>query len=242
MADFSKPVTTDNYTAILQEIRDLADSLAKLQNGTTDTNIPNGAIRWSATNNRFEIYDSATSTWSALATKYAIAISGNADTATDADTVDGIHASTTATANKLLALDANAKLQATAVNADKVINKTPTATPTANAIPIADAGGKLDGWVTGSGLGVGQTWQDVTASRAISTTYTNSTGRTIVVNVTLHNGSTTSNLESGYINSNVSFWVSNPGGSLATVLLIVPNGNTYSISSGSNLSFWYELR
>ena len=111
MADFSKPITTDQYTTLLQEIRDIHASLALMFNGTTDTNIPDNTIRWSVTNNRFEIYDSTASTWGALAAKYAIAISGNADTATDADTaadantVDSIHAATTATANKLLALE-----------------------------------------------------------------------------------------------------------------------------------------
>lgn len=32
-------------------------------------------------------------------------------------------------------------------------------------------------------LGVGQTWQDVTGSRALATTYTNTTGRAIEVSV-----------------------------------------------------------
>ena len=67
MADFSKPVTTDQYVTLLQEIRDMQTSLALMFNGTTDTNIPNNTIRWNATNNRFEIYDSTASTWSALA-------------------------------------------------------------------------------------------------------------------------------------------------------------------------------
>ncbi len=34
-------------------------------------------------------------------------------------------------------------------------------------------------------IGVGQTWQDVTASRAIGTTYTNSTGKPIAINIRL---------------------------------------------------------
>ena len=60
----------------------------------------------------------------------------------DADTVDGLHASATATANKLLALDANAKLPASITgDADTVDGK--HASNTANNVPVLDASALL---------------------------------------------------------------------------------------------------
>ena len=49
---------------------------------TGDTNIPDGTIRWNKTNNRFEIWNATTSTWSVLSSKYLINV----------DQVDGYHA------------------------------------------------------------------------------------------------------------------------------------------------------
>ena len=63
MADFSKPITTDQYETLLQEIRDMQTSLVKMLDGTTDTNIPDGAKRWNATNQYYEKYDFASLTW-----------------------------------------------------------------------------------------------------------------------------------------------------------------------------------
>jgi hypothetical protein len=90
-------------------------------------------------------------------------------------------------------------------------------------------------------LGVGQTWTNVTASRATGVTYTNSTGRPIfltanyvgvgqmqvIINAVLiySNGNST-----GYNNVNC---------------IIVPAGATYQVataSGGQSLSLWFELR
>lgn len=61
--DFNKPVTTDLYTAILTDIRDMLDVLTRLAPDEA-SNIPTGAIRWNDSNNRFESYNG--STWVAL--------------------------------------------------------------------------------------------------------------------------------------------------------------------------------
>lgn len=93
-------------------------------------------------------------------------------------------------------------------------------------------------------LGVGQTLTNVTGSRALSTTYTNSTGKPIVVYVL---GSTTS--ANGYIVG----WVNGAqiGGVSAnattssgvSVSFIVPAGATYQVTNSlSTLTSWYELR
>ena len=94
-------------------------------------------------------------------------------------------------------------------------------------------------------IGVGQSWQDVAASRAAGVTYTNSTGRPILVIVSGRNTATTkyayvdlvpvggfTNIDAGTVLSSISF--------------IVPEGSTYSISSGVSITGvgagWSELR
>jgi hypothetical protein len=80
-------------------------------------------------------------------------------------------------------------------------------------------------------LGVGQTWQDVTASRAVSTTYTNSTGRPIMVvalatNAT--NGSVVLDISvtgTATVSSSVPFG-SGPG-YRSSATAVIPNGQTY---------------
>ena len=99
-----------------------------------------------------------------------------------------------------------------------------------------------------SGVGIGQTWQDVTGSRALGTTYTNSTGKPIMVNV--NNVGTTASIQINlYVNGALI-----TGQRLATggascrigVFSIIPNGATYSITNGGGtegtLNTWSELR
>ena len=82
-------------------------------------------------------------------------------------------------------------------------------------------------------LGVGQSWQDVTASRAFSTLYTNNTGKPIQVAVIM------SSFSQLRINGGVvPYW----GGSApASIVFVVPVGATYWVS-GTTLSSWWELR
>ena len=95
-------------------------------------------------------------------------------------------------------------------------------------------------------IGVGQTWQSVTGSRAIGTTYTNSTGRTIVVIVS-GTGGGANGLWAVTINSAVTYFT--PSTYTASVWtaceFIVPSGQTYVLTNqGSNatLQNWSELR
>lgn len=86
----------------------------------------------------------------------------------------------------------------------------------------------------------------VTGSRAYGTTYTNSTGRPIVVYVTSVNTFSESGL-SGFINGiDVVNTAIPPGlGTSISITLIVPNGATYvvAVTSGtSTLSNWCEIR
>jgi hypothetical protein len=96
----------------------------------------------------------------------------------------------------------------------------------------------------GEVIGVSQTYQDVTASRASTTTYTNSTGKPIFVSVF----STTSQLAlliatvSGSIVQNARTNVGS-GSETVTVSFIVPASATYSVdATGSAISKWFELR
>lgn len=94
-------------------------------------------------------------------------------------------------------------------------------------------------------LGVGQTWQDLTGSRAIGTTYTNNTGKPITVNVLV-----TSTLAGAVMRTIVGGLqlygsATQAVGGSASIIVIVPNGATYSanISAGTpTLIFWAELR
>jgi hypothetical protein len=91
-----------------------------------------------------------------------------------------------------------------------------------------------------AGLGIGQTWQNVKASRAIGTTYTNSTGKPIFVSIAI-----------GCTNSTAYFYINGitvAGGTGVTgysmvnfIGGIVPTGDTYSCS-GEYVDSWAELR
>jgi len=96
-----------------------------------------------------------------------------------------------------------------------------------------------------------QTWTDVTASRAFGTTYTNSTGRPILVCVV----ATSSGLNGNkLVNGNISGTAvisngfnSTTGNNFPSVTFVVPNGSTYSAdTTGSNVTItlaqWFELR
>jgi hypothetical protein len=95
-------------------------------------------------------------------------------------------------------------------------------------------------------VGAGQTWQNLTASRAINVTYTNDTGRPIMVNIT---GAFTVNqyveiLIGGSVVVAKAAWDSLASGRVwGTVSAIVPAGNTYqATSTGLNTMSWAELR
>lgn len=94
------------------------------------------------------------------------------------------------------------------------------------------------------GLGYGQTWQDVTASRATGVTYTNSTGRPIQVSIKATQGSGGSGLiKVGGVN--VGSLGALSGGDFMYASFIVPDGQTYAytITAGSQtIGLWSELR
>jgi len=88
-------------------------------------------------------------------------------------------------------------------------------------------------------LGVGQAWQDVTASRSVGVTYTNTTGRPIQVFVTFDPVGTATHFQVDGINI-----LPQADSGYYHVACIIPAGSTYSLgTNGSAAMFrWVELR
>lgn len=93
--------------------------------------------------------------------------------------------------------------------------------------------------------GYGQSWQDVTASRALATSYTNSSGKQIRVNVwaigTGLNGNLTATVAGSLVMSGNQAHVA---GAVACITFDVPPGATYSVNQGGTapIAKWWELR
>jgi hypothetical protein len=111
--------------------------------------------------------------------------------------------------------------------------------------PTALVGTNISGTANSlnAGIGVNQTWQSVT--RAIGTTYTNSTGKPITTAITAScsSGFTVQGLT---INGTPVYAGSvNVAGAACGFSLVVPNGATYvTLTNGGTLTLvtWYELR
>lgn len=96
-------------------------------------------------------------------------------------------------------------------------------------------------------LGDNQTWQDVTASRAKDTVYTNTTGRAIIVSLITamsQNPGFTLQID-GVSRHNASTNMPSGSTSAPPHWFIVPPGSTYklvSFSANSAFTGWHELR
>jgi hypothetical protein len=86
------------------------------------------------------------------------------------------------------------------------------------------------------GVGSGQTWQDLAASRAVATNYTNSTGRSIVVSISETTTAASSLTVGGVVVAN------NSGTNHDTTLTaVIPSGAVYRFDGGG-FTHWAELR
>ena len=132
MADWSLPSISNAYTEVLAFIHNKILSSARMFRGVTDTNLPDGVVRFSDAELRWEVYSASTSTWSPLADTYSINISGNAATA---DTAANASNATVA---------ASAATAVSATNSDKVDNFHASQAPTAGQIPVLSVDGKLN--------------------------------------------------------------------------------------------------
>lgn len=94
--------------------------------------------------------------------------------------------------------------------------------------------------ITSAAFGAGQTWQDVTGSRVIGTTYTNSTSRSIAVSVNSANGTAATLSVNGVQVSRTS---QSTGGLGYQLSAIVPVGGTYVYNTSTgNLTNWAEFK
>jgi len=132
---------------------------------------------------------------------------------------------------------------------DITITSTRTRLTAGTGITLSPAGPNVTGDVTISaaaaqGLGIGQTWQNVKASRAFGVTYTNTTANPIFVSLAVF-GNNGGSMATMYVNG---IWVGETGG--ATLALrdqlsaVVPAGSTYLVTNNSNATIdaWAELR
>ncbi len=97
-------------------------------------------------------------------------------------------------------------------------------------------------------FGIGQTWQDVTASRSGGVTYTNTTGKPIQISINIK--STSSSISRANITVNGTTIADSGAYVTSTALsiaglhgIIIPNSATYSLSTTNcSLDEWHELR
>jgi hypothetical protein len=154
---------------------------------------------------------------------WPISISGNAATATSATSATSATTATTAgNVSGTVAISNGGTGQTTAANAGSALGA----------------------------IGIGQSWTDVTSSRALGGgPYTNSTGRPIMIAITIQCPSVSNAYVAFYINGVVVGYFGEISASqpalLSTITFIIPNGNTYQVVTqvGSpSLNRWFELR
>lgn len=151
--------------------------------------------------------------------------------------------------NGVASLDANTKVpiaqlpnaSTTAIGAVQ-LNNTLTSVSTSQAATAAQAKVLND-----QAFGVGQTWQDVTSSRSIGSTYTNNTGKPIQLSILLgdtNNASPAITLIIGGVTVLDTIYDTGSNFGILLVNYIIPIGATYRINgtNGANIKTWAELR
>jgi hypothetical protein len=182
---------------------------------------------------------------------------GNIDLSTyapiNSPTFTGTPAAPTPTIN-----DNSTKLATTAYVQNNLANYAPIYNPTLTgtpAAPTASAGTNTTqiattAYALQAGIGWGQTWQNLTGSRSVGTTYTNSTGKPIFIAVSIFLEGILQSVAQLYVSGvlvgqTVSSTAGYSGvGSGSPMTAIVPNGATYQAiaANGYTLIQWAELR
>lgn len=156
------------------------------------------------------------------------------------NTVDKVGASQYFDALQQIAV--NQQATTTLVGVSRLATAAESVSGTVNNAAITPA--TLQSWANAKSLGINQTWQDLTGSRAKDTVYTNSTGRPIQVSVVITQGN------SGLTSLTIGGLSISEGAPVAlgerySLQGIVPAGATYSIATlggVSTLFRWSELR
>ena len=110
------------------------------------------------------------------------------------------------------------------------LNNTLTSSSTAQALTAAQ--GKV---LNDQAFGVGQSWQNLTASRAAETIYTNTTGKPIQVAIS-YNGNN-AYFDIGGVEIYMPDYTA-----FGFAFFIIPNGTTYRIRNQVDINSWSELR
>jgi hypothetical protein len=160
----------------------------------------------------------------------AVAITGGTITGiTDLAVADGGTGASTLSANAVLLGNGTSALQTVAPSTSGNVLTSNGTTWTSAAAPVS--------------LGIGQTWQDVTGSRAVGTTYTNSTGNPIFLAISGNGGNGTGTfLINGSIVAQVGESAPFPGQAGINFNIVIPNGNTYLANGTWAVTYWWELR
>lgn len=91
-------------------------------------------------------------------------------------------------------------------------------------------------------FGIGQTWQDVSASRVHTTSYQNTTGKPIGVLIRFQGSGAARAFQVSTDNATWLAVIGTGSGVDAEVSAVVPNGHYYRISGASTIWSWAELR
>ena len=145
-------------------------------------------------------------------------------------------------------LDVYSKAETNAIAATQQATETVAGNAKIATTAIAQAGVNDTDFITplklkNSVFGIGQIVQNVTASRVLGTTYTNSTGKPILISVTVagaNDGRTTTLIVNGVtaaiVGNSVQF------GQAKNICYVIPPSSTYAVVGGGPIDFWTELR
>ena len=163
----------------------------------------------------------------------------------DGVTAGGFPVAARANANGTISLIKKDGTVITTIPATGLFNNTLTSTATDQALTAAQGKVLKDTKLeTTSAFGVEQSWQNVKSSRVVDTTYTNTTSRPIVVNVTAKGYQADTQITAN--TQGVSFIIgsdSTPYDTVAAGSFVVPSGVGYSVSVAlGSLETWHEFR
>lgn len=156
----------------------------------------------------------------------------DAKTGADASFVSG----TAGTAGNLAEWNADGDL----VNGPDVLDEDDMSSDSASAVPTQQSVKAYVDAVDGKIGGVGQTWQDVSASRSANTSYQNTTGRPIEVFITA--GAPAAYCE---VSTDEIAWVKSGrvgASNTITANFTVPDQHYYRVNGSSSITYWSELR
>jgi hypothetical protein len=200
-----------------------------------------------------------TTNWNSIGASYSAVVTGSIATTTL--TVTAVTSGTLAVGQQISGTGVTAGTTITAfgtgtggagtytVSASQTVSSTTISAMATNTVFTATGVGSGTGTATvntwasasDSAVGVGQTWQNVTASRVVGTTYTNSTGKPILI--LFMAASATANCTYRLIVDGVELVANIFPTFNQTISYIVPTGSTYSITMTNGIiGKWMELR